>query len=156
LNGGYKTIIQLDESAGYFNNFLSSFSHQNTSHTSNNSSTAAAAVSATVTTGAGGASAAAQEVQTPSQTPLFSSFIINNLHPLTPSQISNYQAAQMLPYHYSEYDHIFVCNLCNCTYDSLRSIKAHLWKHSGHHELSYPINNRSKYRFILFFHSYNN
>ncbi len=44
-----------------------------------------------------------------------------------------------LPYHYSECDKLYVCNLCNCTYDSLRSIKAHLWKHSGHRELSYPI-----------------
>jgi len=35
---------------------------------------------------------------------------------------------------------LFVCSLCNCNYDSLRSIKAHLWKHSGHHHLSYPIN----------------
>lgn len=50
-----------------------------------------------------------------------------------------------LPYHYSDYENLYICNLCNCTYDSLRSIKAHLWKHSGHHELSYPIhdyNNR--------------
>jgi hypothetical protein len=44
-----------------------------------------------------------------------------------------------LPYHYSHYEGLYVCNLCNCTYDSLRSIKAHLWKHSGHRELSYPI-----------------
>jgi hypothetical protein len=44
-----------------------------------------------------------------------------------------------LPYHYSVSDNLYICNLCNCTYDTLRSIKAHLWKHSGHHELSYPI-----------------
>lgn len=44
-----------------------------------------------------------------------------------------------LPYHYCEYDKLYICNLCNCTYDSLRSIKAHLWKHSGHRELCYPI-----------------
>lgn len=44
-----------------------------------------------------------------------------------------------LPYHYCDCDKLYICNLCNCTYDSLRSIKAHLWKHSGHHELSYPI-----------------
>lgn len=52
---------------------------------------------------------------------------------------------QTLPYHFSEYENLYICNLCNCTYDSLRSIKAHLWKHSGHHDLSYPIhdyNNR--------------
>jgi hypothetical protein len=34
---------------------------------------------------------------------------------------------------------IYICNLCQCTYDSLRSMKAHLWKHSGHHNLSYPM-----------------
>ena len=78
----------------------------------------------------------------PNSSGLFSSFIINNVQcALTPA---NYSTAQILPYHYSEYEQIFVCNLCNCTYDSVRSIKAHLWKHSGHHELSYPIhNNRS-------------
>jgi hypothetical protein len=45
-----------------------------------------------------------------------------------------------IPYHISEIDNMYVCNICNFTYDSLRSIKAHLWKHSGHHSLSYPIN----------------
>lgn len=49
-----------------------------------------------------------------------------------------------LPYHYSEHENIYVCNLCNCTYDSLRSIKAHLWKHSGHRELCYPINDHNR------------
>ena len=56
--------------------------------------------------------------------------------------------ASSLPYHFSEFENLYICNLCNCTYDSLRSIKAHLWKHSGHHELSYPIhdyNNRCKF-----------
>ena len=48
-------------------------------------------------------------------------------------------AVTQLPYHYSEFENLFVCNLCNFTYDSLRSIKAHIWKHSGHHDLSYPI-----------------
>jgi hypothetical protein len=58
---------------------------------------------------------------------------------------NNQQQQQQLPYHYSEFENIYICNLCNCTYDSLRSIKAHLWKHSGHHKFSYPIhdyNNR--------------
>lgn len=44
-----------------------------------------------------------------------------------------------LPYHYSDYENLYVCNLCHFTYDSLRSIKAHIWKHSGHSALSYPI-----------------
>jgi hypothetical protein len=113
--GGLKTIIQLDESANYFNNLLAISSNS----------------------------------LSPNSSGLFSSYIINNVHPLTPNQISNYSATQILPYHYSEYEHIFVCNLCNCTYDSLRSIKAHLWKHSGHHELSYPIHNMNNRSNIL-------
>jgi hypothetical protein len=136
-SSGLKTIIQLDESASYFNNLMAY-------------SSPAAGLPA-------------------NSSGLFSSFIINNLHALTPNQVSSYAAAtaaaaaaaaaggasngpQILPYHYSEYEHIFVCNLCNCTYDSLRSIKAHLWKHSGHHELSYPIhnmNNNSRCKYIM-------
>ena len=55
--------------------------------------------------------------------------------------------SEQTPYHYSEYENVYICNMCFSTYDSLRSIKAHLWKHSGHHKFSYPIhdyNNRSK------------
>jgi hypothetical protein len=55
--------------------------------------------------------------------------------------------SEQTPYHYSEYENVYICNMCYSTYDSLRSIKAHLWKHSGHHKFSYPIhdyNNRSK------------
>ena len=43
----------------------------------------------------------------------------------------NQEIKQNLPYYYSEYEKLYVCNLCNFTYDSLRSIKAHIWKHSG-------------------------
>ncbi len=43
------------------------------------------------------------------------------------------------PYRYFDETNIYICNLCNFTYDSLRSIKAHLWKHAGHHDLSYPL-----------------
>ncbi|CAF0739182.1 unnamed protein product [Brachionus calyciflorus] len=57
----------------------------------------------------------------------------------TPNSNQDNNNLAALPYHYSEIDNIYICNLCNCTYDSLRSIKAHLWKHSGHHELCYPI-----------------
>ena len=59
-----------------------------------------------------------------------------------------------LPYHYSECENIYICNLCHCAYDSLRSIKAHLWKHSGHHKFSYPIhdyNSRSKFINLKYF-----
>ena len=62
------------------------------------------------------------------------------------------QQTSNLPYHYSDHENLYICNLCNCTYDSLRSIKAHLWKHSGHHELSYPIhdyNNRENSNVIV-------
>lgn len=61
---------------------------------------------------------------------------------------SNNCSIEQTPYHYSECENVYICNMCNCTYDSLRSIKAHLWKHSGHHKFSYPIhdyNNRSKF-----------
>lgn len=74
------------------------------------------------------------------------SYNIQTVSLTTPQNISLNSFA--LPYHFSEYENIYICNLCNCTYDSQRSIKAHLWKHSGHHELSYPIqdySNRSIY-----------
>ncbi len=57
----------------------------------------------------------------------------------SPVPIHSESVHSSLPYHFSEYENLYICNLCNCTYDSLRSIKAHLWKHSGHRELSYPI-----------------
>ena len=60
----------------------------------------------------------------------------------------NNSSSEQTPYHYSECENVYICNMCNSTYDSLRSIKAHLWKHSGHHKFSYPIhdyNNRSKF-----------
>ena len=43
------------------------------------------------------------------------------------------------PYKFLDDENIFICNICQCTYDSLRSMKTHIWKHSGHHNLSYPI-----------------
>ena len=71
----------------------------------------------------------------------------NEHHHLNQIILLNNSLNQQTPYHYSEYENVYICSLCNCTYDSLRSIKAHLWKHSGHHKFSYPIhdyNNRSK------------
>lgn len=108
-----KTIIRLEDGSAYF--------------CSNGSNLIAATAAAAAKTSDGEA--------IPSNE-LFSSFIINNVQP---SPLANYSGTQLLPYHYSECQQIFVCNLCKCTYDSLRSIKAHLWKHSGHPILHYPI-----------------
>ena len=79
---------------------------------------------------------------------------MNNLTVL-PLNCSNHHDMinnKFLPYHYSDNENIYICNLCNCTYDSARSMKAHLWKHSGHHELNYPMSDdlANKNRSILF------
>ena len=56
--------------------------------------------------------------------PLFSAIDNNNIGP---------------PYRFLDDKNMYICNLCECTYDSLRSMKAHLWKHSGHQDISYPM-----------------
>lgn len=81
--------------------------------------------------------------------------IVNNCHQQFQQQLQPQQHQQSYqPYHYSEFQHMYICNLCNSAYDSLRSMKAHLWKHSGHHELSYPIhdynNNCTKSKYSYF------
>ena len=66
---------------------------------------------------------------------------------LQPVNIST-SSSSCLPYHYSDYENLYVCNMCNCTYDSLRSIKAHLWKHSGHSDFSYPIHDHNSRQIV--------
>lgn len=39
---------------------------------------------------------------------------------------------------FTEKDGVYVCNICGYDCESQRVIKAHMWKHSGHKDLSYP------------------
>lgn len=63
----------------------------------------------------------------------------NSIPILSPINNNNNNVVCQQPYRFVDDKNHYSCNLCEYTYDSLRSMKAHIWKHSGHHDISYPM-----------------